>query len=126
MLIQPSYAVRADPARRMIHMSIRGFWDEATIADYDREVRIAALKVMEVTGCRQDELLAIVDVREASTQSQAILARFKQKFDPADRQTKRIAILVSGALLKRQVERIATPIQRVFDDEGAAMAWLLS
>jgi len=122
-LTHPNFSIVTDPARTLIRVTMRGFWDAAAIEAYDVEIRKAAQQ-MSAAGCRPGDLVALVDTRELSTQSQDLLAVYKEQFGGADRQPRRLATIVSSALLKRQVERLAMPNQRLFQDEQAAMRWL--
>ena len=121
-----SFALQTNAARRLLRITMRGFWDEATIAAYDKGVRSAGAALMAQTGCAVGDLIALIDARDLGAQSQNLLTEFKSRFEPQERRPKRTATLVSSALLKRQVERISPPHQRVFEDEREAMAWLLS
>lgn len=126
MSTRPGYTIETDPGRRLVRVTMRGFWDEATAIAYDEAIRRAGAETMAEAGCARGELLALVDARELAPQSQEVLGRFKSRLLAPERQPKRNATLVSSALLKRQAERIASPNQRIFEDEGEAMAWLLA
>ena len=128
MTSRPGFTIETDPARRLIRVTMRGFWDEATVAAYDKEIQIAGAATMAAARCARHELLALVDARELAPQSQELLAKFRDRFLAPERQPKRNATLVSSALLKRQAERIAPPNQRIFEGEREheAMEWLLA
>lgn len=117
------FEIVAEPASKTMRITVRGFWETATLASYDTEVTKAAER-MYAGGCRREEILVLFDARDASTQTQDLIASFKERFAAPDRQPRRIATLLSSALFKRQVERIAVPNQQIFDDETDALTWL--
>lgn len=120
---ESKFTVAAEPDRRLVRIAMRGFWTEADIAAYDVELkRIGALMV--VKGCPREEILALVDARKLSAQSQELVESYRRRFSAPERQPRRIATLVSSALFKRQVERVALPNQRIFEDEAEALEWL--
>lgn len=124
MVTRPGFTIETDAGRRLIRITMRGFWDEATVAAYDKELKIAGAKLVAEAGCARSDLFALTDARDLSAQSQEMLLNYKGRFDAPERQPKRGATIVSSALLKRQAERIAGPNQRIFEDERAAMDWL--
>lgn len=123
-MTHPNFTILTDPGRKLIRITMRGFWDTAAITAYDTEIRTAAARMM-AAGCRRDEMLALVDTRDLNAQAQDQVAAYKEQFSAHDRQPRRLATIVSSALLKRQIERIALPNQRIFEDEDEALHWLL-
>ena len=126
MTSRPGFTIDTDVGRRLIKIVMRGFWDEATIAAYDKALRVAGAQLMTDARCAVGDLIALVDARDLGAQSQNLLTEFKSRFDPPERRPRRTATLVSSALLKRQVERISPDSQRVFGSEREAMEWLLA
>jgi hypothetical protein len=70
------------------------------------------------------------DRRRASTQSDEVRAIMSEVMDRATLMGRdRAAVLVSGAVTKLQMQRLATEarvVQRHFADEGEALKWLLA
>ena len=119
------FVISADPARKLLRVTLQGFWDASTIEAYDKAIAAAGAH-MAAAGCPLDQLLALVDTRGASAQSQDLIARYKDRFQDPRRHPHRLATVVSSALLKRQVERIGLPNQRIFADERDALEWVMS
>lgn len=90
---------------------------------YDAKItRVAS--GMVASGCSLRDMVALTDVRDLSAQSQNLVAAYNKRFAAPERQPRRCATIVTSALFKRQVERIARPNQRIFGDEDEAMRWL--
>ena len=123
--ISPDFEIRTDPARKMMRIVLRGFWDEDTIARYDQALNKAGQE-MTATGCALQDLLVFVDARALKTQARDLIASYQSRFGAADRQPRRIATITSNALQKLQAQRVAFANQRIFEDERQAMEWLLS
>lgn len=119
------FEIVTEPARSLLRITMRGHWDLATVTGYERALR-EAVEAMYAGGCRRGTLLALVDARAGTAQSQEVVASYKDRLGGASLAPRKLATLVSSALLKRQVERIAIPNQRLFTDEDEAVAWLLS
>ena len=97
-----------------------------TIRKY-KEAITAAVTALFEAGCKPGQLVALVDTREAGAQSQDVVAAYQKELGSSSGLAPRkLVTLVSSHLLKRQVERIAIPNQRLFTDERDALAWLLS
>ena len=122
---EPGYAIAVDPARRLMRVVLRGFWDAATLDAYDRDIR-AAGDHMTAAGCPRSEILALVDARDMTAQAQNLVAEYKDRFSDPSRQPRRLATLVASALVTRQVNRVDLPNQRLFADEAEALTWLNS
>ena len=120
------FEIFSDPRRALLHIILRGHWDIETVELYKAAVAKATAD-MYAAGCEPGSLIALVDARAGGAQSQDVIAYYQQHLGPGSGLSpRRLATLVSSALFKRQIERIAIPNQRLFTDEGAAWEWLLS
>ena len=119
------FTITTDPARNLIRVVMRGYWTLGTIDAYEQAL-VAAGIAMRAAGCRREDFLALVDARDGGPQSQDVVSQYRDRLGREERLPRRLATLVSSALLKRQVDRIAIPNQRMFTDEAEALAWLLS
>ena len=108
-----------------MRITFRGHWDLRTVQDY-KVALLQAGERMLASGCSQDRILALVDIRAGGAQSQDVIASYKSSLGGDNMAVRRVATLVSSALFKRQVERIAISNQRLFTDEAEGLAWLLS
>lgn len=119
------FDIRTDTQRSLLHVKMQGHWTTETVEAYKKAVQ-SAVSGLLMAGCRRGKVLAMVDARELSAQSKGVVAEFKSSMDREGLVPRRLATLLSSALFKRQVERIAIPNQRLFADETEALAWLLS
>ena len=119
------YDITIDPQRQLVIVTMRGHWDVETVRAYKRDI-LAAVDRLRSAGCAADQIIALVDIRDGGAQSQDVIAAYKDDLSEPDLMPRRLATLVSSALFRRQVERIAIPNQRLFTDEAEAFAWLLS
>ena len=120
------FQIAIDPKKRLIRITLRGHWTVQMVEAYRQAVIEAGTK-MATLGCPVDEILALVDARAGGPQSQEVVAAWRDRIEAHGLAApRRLASVVSSALLKRQVERIAVPNQRLFTEEAEALAWLLS
>jgi hypothetical protein len=119
------FTIESQSDQGLLRITLRGHWDLATVVRY-RVVLTAAIERMRASGVRQERIVALVDARGVTAQTQAVVAFYQRHLGIADLAPRRLATLLSSALFKRQVERIAIPRQRIFADEDEAMAWLLA
>ena len=122
---EPNFTIAIDPGRKLLRITLRGFWDIATMDAYDAELRRVGGE-LTAAGHRREELIALVDARALSVQSQDLISTYKDRFGGAERHGRRVATLASSVLFKKQAERIAFPNQRIYMDEEEALAWLMS
>lgn len=120
------FTIKGDPSRSLLHITLRGHWDVEVVREYKRAL-LTVVDDMRAKGCKPGAFLALVDIRQGSAaQSQDVVAVYKNELARGELAPRKLATLVTGALFRRQVERIAMPNQRLFTEESDAMAWLLS
>ncbi len=119
------FEITADPSRCLLRITARGLWNLKTVTTY-KTALLAAVQRMLVAGGQSGEIVALFDAREGGPQSQEVVAEFRAQLGQPALAPRRLATLVGSALLRRQVDRIAIPNQRVFTNEAEALAWLLS
>ena len=125
MMANDRFEITSDPARCFLRVTMRGNWDVETVEEY-RQAVLATVTRMLAAGCASGAFLALVDARETGAQQQAVVAAYKDRLNTDGLSPRRLATLVSSALLKRLVERIAVANQRLFTDEAEALAWLFA
>ena len=123
--MQDEFTITPVPARKMLRVTMRGHWTVDAVDRY-RNAIVAAVRALVATGCRQDQMVVLVDTREQGPQSQDVIAHYKQVLGGEGSAPRRLATLTTSALFRRQVERIGIGNQRIFTDEAEALAWLLS
>jgi hypothetical protein len=101
-----------------------GLWP-ASLAKAYREAMLAGFRRL-----RGQPWAVLSDRRRGSTQSDEVRAVMSDVMDRATAMGRdRAAVLVSGAVLRLQMQRLATEAhvtQRYFDDEAEALEWLLA
>ena len=122
---EANFTITMEPEKRLLRISIRGYWDETIVNAYDDKIREAGA-LMVSAGCPRNRILTLVDARGANVQSQELLEEYRKRFNQAYRQPERSATVVSSVLFKLQVERVALPNQRIFQDLDGALEWLLT
>ena len=114
-----------EPQRGLLRIVMRGHWDVETVREYKAAV-LGAVGKLRSAGCAPGDVVALVDIRDAGAQSQDVIGAYKDDWQDPGLIPRRLATVVTSALFKRQVERIAIPNQRFFTDEVEALSWLLS
>lgn len=116
------FEVSVDIRRKLLDMTMRGFWDIATFESFAAEFARALQILHRQGGCD----VAIVDGREFAVQSRDILERFGQVMrDNAPYLAKRTASIVPSELNRMQASRVTESLTRMdFATREAAEAWL--
>lgn len=120
MEIEP-FVIEADASRHLLKITLRGSWDRLTVDQY-REALLDAEKSMAPAG----DVLILIDARELHVQQQDVAERYKQiaihkRFPP-----RKLAMIMSSALVTLQVRRIGSGRQRFFECEEDAKDWLFA
>ena len=117
------YRIEQDRARHLLRITLVGFWDEGTMAAYDRQVRQDMAAMKSQGGCQR----VLIDMTDFAIQKRAIAEGHAANLRAVKGAAMRVALVVPGALSKLQVARVASDTGHpVFDDEGDAMAWLMA
>ena len=119
------FRIIADPRRHLLRIALMGHWEVADVLEYKAALGDAVQR-MRAEGCLPGSISALVDTRDGGVQSQDVVAAWQKELGSTTPAPRRLATIVSSALLRRQVDRIAIANQRLFDNENEAMAWLLS
>ena len=122
---EEKFRIIADPKRHLLRIALMGHWEVADVLRYKAALG-DAVQGMRTQGCPPGSIAAMVDTRLGGVQSQDVVAAWQKELGTVTPPPRRLATIVSSALLKRQVDRIAIANQRLFDNEDDAMAWLLS
>ncbi len=116
------YTIRFDRYRRVLHLSLTGFWTMATIIQFASEllVRVSAIRL------RHQRYAVLSDASDFPIQSTAVTKQFTRiMMRGVEMNIGPTAIIVASQLNKLQAERIF-PIDRVrvFLDADEAQGWL--
>jgi hypothetical protein len=117
-----AFTIRIEPARKFVEISLRGYWDDATMKRFDSELR-RLLPALPAGGCMIGEQNTLFDTTAYAVQSQDVLAQLGIMAADPSIGSRRIAVLVSSTLNKLQTRRIA-PDYGLFSDRDEAMRWL--
>lgn len=119
-----AFEVSVEMPRKLLRMTLRGFWDIPTFEAFATEFEKALLTLHRAGGCDA----AIVDGREFAVQSRDILGRFgeiMQKNGPY--LAKRTASIIPTELNRMQAARVTESLaRRDFATMEDAEAWLFS
>lgn len=96
------YTVSADPPRRLIRLTLTGFWtvEEATAFAHDQQAAVREL------GPPFGTHLTLADVRDFAIQTQEVSAVIRDLVVNAAATSKRIALVGGEGLARIQVRRI--------------------
>ena len=118
------FEIALDKRRALLRITLRGFWDVATMDAYEPQFYHA---LAELSRLRPALTLCLVDGRDYPVQSHAITERhnaFVASLGPL--QADRAALIVTQTLVRMQAARgLPEDRMRVFESEAEAMAWLM-
>jgi hypothetical protein len=119
-----SFEVTTDISRRLLEITMRGFWDVATFDAFAVEFE-KALQTLHRAGGAE---MAIVDGREFAVQSKEILGRFEEIMrSNAPYLAERTASIVPTELNRMQAKRVTENLtRRDFTTREDAEAWLFA
>lgn len=125
-MTEPGFEIVTDPRNDLIRATLNGYWDLATVARYDVEIR-RAHAALAAAGCGADSRRVLIDVRNHQVQSQEVVAALTALRASTGKATHRLAVVVGGVLQKLQSNRVnAEGRDALFTDLDAAIAYLLS
>ncbi len=116
------HTITLDMSAGIIEVTVSGFWTEAHVADFGRDLHDAGVR-MSMTG-KPHSLLC--DYTNAAIQSQTVVAALQAMVMNAKIKSRRVALFTSGQLARQQARRVATvrDTMAVFDDRASALDWL--
>jgi hypothetical protein len=113
-----------EPARKLLRIKFHGHWDLDTVDEYIM-AREMAFSAMAAEGCPVRELLVLIDCSEQSAQSQDVVTKLQSMAMENKQRPRRFAVVVTSALYRRQLGRIAVPgVAEVFTSPEEALDWL--
>jgi len=117
------YKIRFDEASGILICSNSGFWTTETAACFFDDLNTAILEALKRSG--QARLL--IDNSDFPVQSQEVIELMAERTERMEALRARTAIVMTRALAKIQAKRITNnPNVAIFEEPGAAKAWLLS
>lgn len=115
-------SITVDVDRSLIHMTLKGVFDEADIERFRAEREDAHWQLRS----KRNEHVTLVDIRELGPQSEASLEAFSAFMRDDKKRSLRLAFVTGPMRSKLQVRRAAGDREvGYFTDIGQARTWLL-
>ncbi len=121
-MTEPTYTIDADARGEFLRLTLKGDWNAGITERFAAEVALT-LRRMLATGTRHGQLRTLMDMRQKNILPQNVAVEFSRMVRP-DSPSRKVALLVSGALHRMQAKRIGDARYAVFETEEAALAWL--
>lgn len=118
----PYFAMYASPADKFAEIKLRGFWDEMILARFATEVR-SLVRHLADNGCAAGTQTTLIDLSDHVVQSQQTLLGLAAMAADPSIGSRKIAVLLSSAMVKMQARRVA-PTYGLFATRAEALAWL--
>lgn len=117
---EPPFDISIDRSRRLLTVTLRGFWQRDGIALYWKQFDVA-IKPLRGAG----PILCLVDASDFAIQSAHILAYYERVSEGSRLDIDRIAIVTTSTLSKLQLAKLfpRRHLQQ-FCDRAAAATWL--
>jgi hypothetical protein len=122
--MEASYTIDVEPEAGILRFVLRGFFDDATIAAFIADRRVAFAKLRTPPN----QHLTLVDVSECAIQSQEAFERFRALLAEPRARSRRMAFVVGSSLARMQIRRLAPdrPEISAFVSKADAEAWLMA
>jgi hypothetical protein len=118
----PYYEIETDIPRKLVCVTLMGFWDVAIAQCFARDQQAAVRQVSSVPH----QHLILADLSQFNLQSQAVVAVCQDLIVKSPLQSRRLAVVAGEGLARIQIKRILLRERmKAFSDTAAAMAWLL-
>jgi hypothetical protein len=118
------YKITLDVENDLVELELEGFWTESEFEIFIAEQH-AALKKLR---CQIGKHLLLCDLTKLNVVAQDVAAQVTTDLNSqGPRDAEWLAIVISSALLKLQMQRLLTRSNaQIFDDVEAAREWLMS
>lgn len=118
-----TFAIDVEPEHDLVHMTLSGFFDIATIMEFSAARRPAFARLT----CPHNHHVVLLDISGCSLQSQEAVATFQKILDDRNMRSRKLAVVTGSSLSWMQARRI---INRdgvtCFQTDEEARAWLLA
>ena len=119
--MNPTYEVTIEPRRKLLRVTLGGFFTVADVAALEAEKRAALVRL----GCERNQHFTLVDVTACKLQPQDVVAAFKVAISDPRYMARRLAFVTGSSLARMQVRRMLTRDDaNIFDTCQKAEAWL--
>lgn len=116
------HRIEIDAAARLVRIELTSFWTSESFEAFEQELSRSLL----ARGWQAGNYVALLDVRRRGVQSKEMSDQVRRARQDERRvlAPRRLAILVGGALVKMQAQRVNSAQDAIFYDEQEALAWL--
>jgi hypothetical protein len=115
------YTIDVDPGRRLLLLTLEGFWEMETVRAFARDQQAAVARL----GCAPGEHLVLADLSRFKIQSQEVVAMCKAFIDGATNSSRRLALVAGAGLARIQYKRVmGRDAMRMFPTIAEAQDWL--
>jgi len=123
--LDPGFHLDIDESQGLLVATFVGFWTLETVIEFEAARRSAVARLTRSLRAGQTAHY-LVDRSRQPAQSQGVVAALSAIFSQSGFPGRK-AVVISGALLRRQAERVNEGAEtRFFDDRMAALEWLRS
>ena len=113
--------ITVDRSSGIVRMQLSGFWSHDNFEGFKREV----IKAVANLGIAPGEHMILIDLREATLQTQALISDAQAFMAGAENKARRVAFVVASALSRMQTKRLAIrPGIALFETIENAEKWL--
>lgn len=124
-MTEDRFALDQDHQRRFLRITLQGDWNHDTVDHYREAVRVA-VRNMVLRGYHLEDAVILLDTRTLPVQTRDVADYYSRAPIYSGASPKKIATLTASRLVGIQLRRISTGAQQVFEDERAALTWLLA
>jgi hypothetical protein len=118
----PAFTIAVDPVAWRLDVAMIGYWDGDATGRFEAGLR-AAVHRLRAMGTDSGAHVSIFDATGLAVQSAEVLAMLGPLAADTLLMGERVALVLTGALLKRQAQRVAPHIP-IFPRRSDAIAWL--
>ncbi|RYY28988.1 MAG: hypothetical protein EOP62_01335 [Sphingomonadales bacterium] len=119
--MNPTYTVSIDRFRKLLRVSLGGFFSVSDVVSLERDKRAALADL----NCGRNQHYTLVDVSACKLQPQDVVAAFQVAIADQRFMARKIAFVTESSLARMQVRRIVQrPDADIFTTLAQAEAWL--
>lgn len=119
--MSPTYTVSIDRSRKLLRVSLGGFFSVSDVVALERDKRAALAEL----NCGRNRHFSLIDVSECKLQPQDVVAAFQVAIADQRYMARKIAFVTESSLARMQVRRIVRRDDAdIFQTIADAEAWL--
>jgi hypothetical protein len=116
------FDIATDDDLKLLRVTLRGFWDGATMADYMQCIRAAMADLQRIGGCE----LILINMSDYPIQTKDVADGHAANLHAVKKLgAAKVALVMQSGLSKLQARRVVEDTgHRAFNSEEEALAWL--